>query len=181
MKPFTNFYRLFCLLTLCICAASCSGNASIKGLVPCQGTVTLDGKSLSDAKINFVPKTKTGTERSAVGMSDGIGTFEVSTAVGNKGIFPGEYSVIVSKYTYATDEDRIVDMDRQKNGTNGVKFVTEGDEMKAIRTINGKEYPDNVNMQSLVPPKYTDVQTSDLKIIIPASGNKKIRLELVGN
>lgn len=181
MKQFTNFCRLFCLLTLCIFAASCSGNASIKGLVPCQGTITLDGKPLSDAKISFVPMAKTSTGRSAVGMSDSTGKFEVSTAVGNKGVFSGEYTVIVAKYTYATEEDRIVDMDRQRNGTNSVKFITEDDGMKAIRTINGKEYPDNVNMQSSVPPKYTDAQTSDLKIMIPASGNKKIRLDLVSN
>jgi hypothetical protein len=174
MKQFTNF----CLLTLCIFVAGCSGNSSIQGLVPCQGTIKLDGKPLSGANISFVPMIETASGRIGVGISDGAGNFEIFSAVGSKGVFPGEYAVVVTKYIYATEDDRIVDKDRQTNGSNNVKFVMDGEQMKAVRTINGKEYPDDVNMQSSVPSKYTDTKTSDLRVVILADGSKAIKLEL---
>ena len=66
-------------------------------LVPVHGTVTLDGKPLADAQVQFfkqgdIPVGYPG----AGGKTDAQGKYEVFTGTG-KGAIPGSYKVTVSK------------------------------------------------------------------------------------
>lgn len=88
---------LTCLMSLLL--AGCGGSSDVKpiaNLVPCQGTVTLDGKPLEQGTIFFAPvDEKTG--QSAVGAIK-AGNFDVSTTVSAPGVVAGKYKVRIDSY-----------------------------------------------------------------------------------
>lgn len=87
-------WSCICLLSVfaVITAVGCGGG----GFVPVTGTVTLDGKPLEGAAVNFTPATA-GEGQAAQGQTDASGKFTLST-VGGIGAVPGNYKVGVSKF-----------------------------------------------------------------------------------
>ncbi|MDR1052641.1 MAG: carboxypeptidase-like regulatory domain-containing protein [Planctomycetaceae bacterium] len=91
----SNFFKkvvcsisiLFVLVLILIsgCGNSASGRVS--------GVVTLDGKVLPNAAINFYP-VESGSP--AVGMTDSSGRYELAISNSMKGVVPGNYKITIS-------------------------------------------------------------------------------------
>ena len=80
------------LAALLIVAGSGCGNQ----LTKVRGKVTLDGKPLEAAGVQFVPIGGKGMP--AMGITESDGAFHVDTHAPDDGAWPGEYKVTVSKY-----------------------------------------------------------------------------------
>jgi hypothetical protein len=87
------------LLVICLvlALAGCSGGAATS---PVTGIVTLDGKPLAGASIQFVPQ---GTGRDATAETDKNGEFAMSTNKPRDGVVPGTYKVVISPPTGTAD------------------------------------------------------------------------------
>jgi hypothetical protein len=73
-------------------------------LVPTTGRVTLDGKPLIGANVTFIPEQGEKDTRMASAVTKDSGEFELITPIANtspedsKGIAPGKYKVLISKF-----------------------------------------------------------------------------------
>ncbi len=76
-------------LVLTLGIVGCGGSRTS----PVKGVVTLDGKPLADASIQFVPQ---GEGRDATGQTDKDGQFVMSTFQPQDGVAPGTYKVVIS-------------------------------------------------------------------------------------
>jgi hypothetical protein len=86
----------FYLLLILFLVIGCSDKGAIK-VVPIHGTVTQDGKPVEGAMVVLSPKSD--ENRSASGITDSAGNFEVLTlGATENGAMPGEYAVLVSKH-----------------------------------------------------------------------------------
>ena len=89
--------------------AGCGGESS--SLVPVSGVVTLDGESLSGARVSFEPR-RQGEEinvgPSSYGQTDEQGRFVLETLGGGKGAVPGQHDVILSTYQGSPDQEGVV-------------------------------------------------------------------------
>ncbi|VTT96835.1 Uncharacterized protein OS=Blastopirellula marina DSM 3645 GN=DSM3645_20907 PE=4 SV=1 [Gemmataceae bacterium] len=79
------------------------------------GSVTLDGKPLADAEVQFVPK-----GNAALGLhtakTDAAGRFRITRDAPNNPVKPGTYAVLVSKVSGGNDPSKPGGgMDAQKN------------------------------------------------------------------
>jgi uncharacterized membrane protein len=93
---------LVVLILISGCGRSASGRVS--------GVVTLDGKTLPNAAINFYP-TESGSP--AVGMTDANGRYELAISHSVKGVAPGNYKITIStlrseQETYESDTPKII-------------------------------------------------------------------------
>jgi hypothetical protein len=93
--------RTSCLGTSCllwaVALAGCGGGGATS---PVTGVVTLDGKPLAGASIQFVPQ---GSGRDATGETDKDGAFVMSTFKPRDGVVPGTYKVVISPPTGTAD------------------------------------------------------------------------------
>jgi hypothetical protein len=90
--------RIFIFTTiLLVCFNGCGEPqpVDLPKLYPAEITVIQDGKPLTDATVQMVPKTD--SKWSAVGVTDSNGNVEFFTQGKYKGVPEGTYSVLVSK------------------------------------------------------------------------------------
>lgn len=125
-----------------------SGSGNLPRTVPAAGVVTLDGKPVEGAQVVLVPAGDATT--GAYGVSDASGRFSLRAFDQKEGVIPGDYLVQVSK----TIEVRLKGPPGSLDGGDPVRF------------------------EHGVPARYTNVQTSGLKVTIPDTGKKDIQLEL---
>ena len=145
---FKKYVILFVVATLCF-LSGCRG-PKVEGLVPVRGTVTYKGEPLEDAAISFTPKEfKTG-DRLATGKTDAQGRFELRT-IGERGILPGEYVVVVIKNEMIPGN--------------------------AERSTPGRPPP--MEIRSLIPRRYNDPKTSDVNVDVGKDGLRNWHLEIV--
>jgi len=118
-----------------------------------EGTVTLDGKPLTEAFVQFIPKTQ-GVGEVAGGHTDGNGMYKLSSlnAASGSGAVVGEYTVTVSK------------LERTET------FPPGADMNVVSPTVTEKE---------LVPAIYTDQAKSPISKTVKA-GKNVIDIELSG-
>ena len=139
--------------------------ARIKGLVPVEGVVTLNGEPVSGATIMFAPKKHDPSrpKGSAQAVTDASGKFKMSTLDPGDGVFPGDYYVTVTK-------------DRVEGGLSleEVKRQHENPELR-----DDASEPEQTLIREL-PDKYADINSSGLDQTIPAEGNKNLELALEG-
>jgi hypothetical protein len=147
---------IFILLLL-----GCSGN-SISGLVPCSGTIKVNGQPLANANVTFASLTN---GRSAGGMTDNNGYYKLNTNL-DSGILPGEYKVTIIKSIPATakDEQLIKEMNEAAEKNNG-NIPSQYDDVI-------------INYKSLTG-KYANPKTSDLTVTISDNGNPQQNFDLV--
>jgi hypothetical protein len=85
---------------LCLVVFGCN-HGVIGGLVPCAGSVTLDGLPLGGAMIGFTPINASGevdvSKRGGTAISNSNGHFTIKTASDSPGIAKGTYKVNVNK------------------------------------------------------------------------------------
>ena len=132
----------------------CSNDAHLSGLVPARGVVTHNGIPVDGASIIFIPTgTMSGEQRSASATSGSNGEFEMMTLHPRDGVFPGEYTVLISKNV----PDRV---------------LTEEELSRSI----GVAPPTFTNM---LPSRYSNLDLTPLSITIEGRrGNTAITFEL---
>ncbi|QDU77957.1 hypothetical protein Pan97_50360 [Bremerella volcania] len=121
----------------------CSGN----GMLPVEGTVTLDGQPLDGAAISFVPAEG---GRPSTGQTDDQGHFTLASYTAGDGVPPGEYKVTVVK----------LDTRRQAEAA-PVEEGTEADQQVMGNIEQAVKF--------LTPMKYSSPATTDLKVEVKAN------------
>ncbi|WP_437191689.1 carboxypeptidase-like regulatory domain-containing protein [Planctomicrobium sp. SH527] len=146
--------RLIVILSVVtiLCAAGCSRDSDSR-LVPVTGRVTVQGKPAGGAHLFLYPAD--GKSNPSEARSDADGNFAVETS-GKPGVAPGEYKVTIS---YLMNRDKTVytpkpeDMDLEQLRMQG----------KVVESL---------------PAKYTDLQMTELKIVVTDQGNSEVKFDL---
>lgn len=140
----------------CILASGCQKKASLKGLYPVKGKITLDGAPLDGASIILAPKAAmTGDVRACGATSDKNGEFKLRTLEPDDGAFPGEYTITVKKM--------VPD-----------KVYTE----EEYAAANAKGESLEINAANVLPEMYAKPQTSGLTFTVKAGKNDDLIIEL---
>jgi len=132
-------------LALALTSAGCGRKS--KGptfdLTPVAGTVTLDGKPVTDADVAFYLQGSApeGFHGSAA-KTDAEGKFELITGAA-KGAVPGSYKVTISQY-------------RDANG--GPVMISEGMDLEQLK-MQGQA-------KEMLPPQYSDMEKTELKATV---------------
>jgi hypothetical protein len=165
-KNFNTNFRLIYAISIAaflVLMLGCADSGHIKGLVPCEGTVLLNGAPLANASVLFTPSAEGQNQRSAAAVTDTKGKYKSITGTSSTGILPGTYKVTITKSAPATEAD--------------VKRIAEiGEKLK-----RGEEIEDNeaiVHYKSFTG-KYASPQTSDLTIEVTNKGNKQQNFNLI--
>jgi hypothetical protein len=122
-------------------------------LVPVKGVVTVDGKPLAKATVRFLPVA--GNSRLAFGVTDGEGSFELTTEEPGDGIWPGEYKVVI-----------------HEENPQAVAFTPPADPAKEWGewTKAMKTKKSGAPKAKIVPAIYGDKDSTPLKWKVPADG-----------
>jgi hypothetical protein len=128
-------------------------------LTKVRGKVTLDGKPLDAAGVQFHPIGGRGMP--ANGITDGEGTFFVDTHSRDDGAWPGEYKVVISKYEVDPLMQPKIDSSDPKSMANAYARAA-----KAM--AKPKKY--------LVPKVYLSPETTPLRWKVPDDNNKTLEL-----
>jgi hypothetical protein len=101
--------KIIILLLACFITIGCGRGNVIEGLVPCGGTVTLDGEPLEGAAVAFIPVDSTGKieigKRGGTAISNSSGQFSIKTTSDSSGIAPGTYKATVVKMVDEKPDD----------------------------------------------------------------------------
>ncbi|MDR0609974.1 MAG: carboxypeptidase-like regulatory domain-containing protein [Planctomycetaceae bacterium] len=148
--------KMITIFILGVCLLLClgCGNSNLDGLVPAKGVLKFNGQPVAGASVIFNPVDQT---RSASGLTDANGNFTMMTLNPGDGVYPGEYIVTVTKIEYRGEM-------REEH--------SEGSRETIVH--------DTREMIEHLPSKYAAADTTDLKVTIPADGNKKIAFDLTG-
>jgi hypothetical protein len=144
---------------LLLTASGCGG-----GLTKVRGVVTLDGKPLDRAGVQFVPIG--GKGQPANGITESDGSFHVDTHEPDDGAQPGEYKVVISKY----EIDPV--MQQQQIDPSDPKSTARAYAAAAKVTGKPKKY--------LVPAIYLREDTTPLRWKVPDDNNKTLELKSAG-
>jgi len=136
-------------------AVSGCSEPKLKGLVSVRGTITYQGKPLEGAAVCFTPKDFQTGDRLGTGKTDAQGKFMLRT-IGESGILPGEYVVVVVKNEVVPGEQT---------------------PPKTGRPIPGRPAPSEV--KSLIPRRYGSAKTSDITVVVEKTGLVDWQLEIV--
>lgn len=142
-----------------IMLTGCSGKLAT---VMVTGTITYEGKPLTDAEISFSPVTE-GKGHPAYGITDDSGKYVLQTILGavGAGTTPGEYMVTVAK------------LEKPKQTSQEVRTDITG---RPIVTAASSAPPPR--LKSLIPDKYASVDTSGLTATVERKRNNVIDFEL---
>jgi hypothetical protein len=105
--------RLVGLMTLMLAAAGCGGKYKP---VPVSGTVTLDGKPLEGAMVNFYSIGDAKEGRGAHGTTDKNGAFSLTTMKDGDGAIRGDYKVVINKFVPTLPNLKIPDFPDTPDG-----------------------------------------------------------------
>jgi hypothetical protein len=139
--------------------------------VKTEGVVTLDGKPLDGATVEFHPDPPGKGSHIAAGRTGGDGTFHLTTFNTGDGAMPGTYKVLVSK----TEEMKT------EGAPTGAGDPKAAMDMASKMKMMGKKGPPHPDKEkSPVPPMYNDLGKTPLKFTVPHSGPIKIELSSKG-
>lgn len=154
--------RLVIPCLLMIVAVGCGG--SDVSTVDVSGTVTMDGKPLAGADVNFVTEQFVG-----YGKTDAQGNFELV-----QGAAPGPNKVWISKI----DPSKIP-------GSGGIEFSDDPEsgldagQMEAMIDGPGEGMPAGGNMTGeTIPPEYSDPTDTKLTFPVPDGGTSSANFKL---
>ena len=148
-----RFFLGFLLLTGMSIVIGCGSQAGIDGTTPVTGTVTHQGKPVAGATVVFAPE---GSGRSASGMTDASGRFQLTTLAAGDGAMPGKYQVSISKTEVTGDLSR--------------------EEAEAYFQEHG-EAPTAASKE-LLPEKYKSPTTSELTAEVTDGGPNNFAFDL---
>jgi len=138
-----------------------------------EGTVVLDGKPLSDAKLLFLPLNRNLGHRFATsfGITDSDGKFSLRLSDGRPGAFAGWHLILVSKIQRdarpADAWPAVGDIESPAVATPGIPNAFEG---------SGQDFEFAAKPHDLVP-RYYNVET-ELKFEVVAGSKNQATLEL---
>lgn len=164
MKIRVAFSLILAVAILAVATTGCGGKR-LKGLVPAHGVVTLNGEPVAGASVIFAPTSIGGEAVSATATTNDKGEFKMTTLDPGDGVYPTEYVVTVAKDVFEGG----LSLEEAKAA------VANPEEARK----NKKNVPEQTVIHH-VPVQYSSIQTSGLKITVPAKGDKEIKLELVG-
>ena len=146
------------------CCIGCGGGDGLPDTVDAGGIVTYNGDPLPEAHVIF--RVKDG--RLAQATTGPNGRFKLRTFKVQDGAIPGEHTVTVSKTLKAEVGDPGND-------------PSQGESMEAAATAAEKqaEGPEAAAAQSVIPTRYADPETSQLKFTVSESGDNDFEIELV--
>lgn len=148
-----NVYLTFGLL-ICFVPGCGGATSDAPKVVPVTGTVTLDGKPLTEAVVRFIPadpKANGGT-----GKTDAEGKYSVTHTL-NKGVPAGSYKVVIEQY---------------KSRDGKPLKMEEGIDIEQLKMQN--------MVQQSLPPKYSDFNKTELKADVTAGKSNVIDFPLKG-
>ena len=141
--------RTICLF-LALSLVGCGGSRTS----PVEGTVTLDGKPLAKASVQFVPQ---GRGHDATGETDNGGHFAMSTFQPRDGVVPGTYKVVISQPLAAPDT---------------AQYATAEEAMAAAAKAPAKKATGPA-----FPKKYADLGQTPLTQEVPVKSSLKFELK----
>jgi len=147
---------VFSLSAFCFVLTGCNKEKGLDGLYPVKGKITWKGEVVQGASITLSPASSDGGARSAGATSDTNGEFKIRTLKPDDGAYPGEYTITVRKM---------------------VADKTYTDEEYEAANASGVSLP-AVNSKNVLPDKYNNVKTSDLKFTVVAGKNADLIIEL---
>ena len=133
------------LVTVIIIIYPTTGCNNSPNIVPVEGTVLLDGKPLEGAAVLFHPKAD---ERPAVGITDKLGTFHLTTRSPGDGAHVGLNKVSITK---ESDEPQLNDAEE---GIQDFTLITPA--QYASPELSGLEIDVNPGMDSIILEMTTD-------------------------
>ena len=149
------------LFSLCLCLVfvpGCGKASRIQGLVPAKGVVLYKNSPVEGATLTFFPDAGSSSEqRPATAVTDASGRFTMMTLQPDDGVFPGKYTVVITK--------------------NIPEKVYTNEELQAFFR-QGKPTPIPEEKNEL-PDQYSDPKTSPLKVDLASKGDKTLKFELV--
>ncbi|MDR2762706.1 MAG: hypothetical protein LBB88_08915 [Planctomycetaceae bacterium] len=153
---------LFLIFLIVFWGTSC-GRVKLDGLVYVDGIVTYKDKPLEGATVGFLPKNFKSGDRIGTGMTDKRGKFELRT-IGELGVLPNEYSVIVIKNVEETNDNR----QSQIN-----------DQLSNLQRDVGRARPKlSKKIKSLIPSRYNSDKSSGLSFVVSEQGLNDIQINL---
>ncbi|MCL2346727.1 MAG: hypothetical protein FWC50_00555 [Planctomycetaceae bacterium] len=168
-KPFASL--CLCVLVV-LCAAGCGDKG--KGLKTeyVEGVVTLDGKPLEKASVQFSPlkfdlsaTPAPGQPEMANGLTDSAGKYTLSSINGDvgKGAIAGEYRVLVTKIKATT-----VETDAAGRPVGAAKLDSAG-------------HPILTTQEDLIPAVYKDRKKSPLTFTVVPGKNLNVNFDLTSD
>ena len=153
---------MVCLLT------GCTKKSDVP-LAPASGVVTLNGKPLENARVNFYPKES--SSRFSYGTTDAEGRFKLSTFGVNDGGLIGSHTVTISKVDLPSEAGKI-DIEKLK------KQGYSGGGMPGYESMMGLGGKPKAEIKDQVPAKYSDKASSTLEASITAEGPNEYNFNL---
>lgn len=146
------------LLVTVVSFAGCGGDgapADLPDRAPVTVTVKHNGQTVAEADVSFHPVAADG--KAAYGLTGADGTTVLTTYHGTQGdgAIPGDYTVTVEKL---------------KDTSGGGGGADEGEETDDPEVDEDAPAADPVD-EHLLPEKYADPETSDLKATVPDGGD----------
>jgi hypothetical protein len=135
-------------------AAGCRKKHSGPDVMPAGGTVSFQGKPVSDALVTLCPESSSAP--AAYGNTDGEGRFQLTTHEKGDGAVAGEYRVTVSKKTIIGMSLKEADAYYQRE----------------------KRDPPLPTVTHHLPQKYDDVANTPLRAKVVSDAPNEFRLEL---
>jgi hypothetical protein len=123
--------------------------------VPVHGHVRLDGKPIEGADIGFYCQGAAG--HAAIGRTDALGKYSLSTFGVNDGAIPGRHAVVISKYVYDTGAG-----DSRSSGDKGLKSPTP----------TGPIVYASTKAKPVIPERYSVASKSGLTADVNADGGE---------
>ena len=157
MKQFSIVITVMLFLSL----AGCSSNSGRAPTYQVNGTVTMKGQPLADARVVFVP-VEGATHEPATGLSDSAGKFKLSTFMSDDGAQAGDYRIKVLKYDIRKptkeEQDKYISLEEEQK----MQFGDEKPTPPAKNTL---------------PPKYADESKSGFTFTVK-KGQNTLELKL---
>jgi hypothetical protein len=137
-----------------VASLGCGGAAGLDGTVPIRGRVSYQGKPLTDAEVQYLPK-DVQRGRLARGKVQADGSFVMTTLRPGDGVLPGEYRVVV--------------------------YAFEPHPGEPGRGENGGESLVNYDPKSRIPAEYADAEKTPLKDVVDGGHSGVFNIEIPGS
>lgn len=170
MRTLVCFLAISCGLTL---LGGCSGKGDLPKLAPADGTVTYQGKPVAGATVTFAPD----KGPLAMAVTDLNGKFTLNT-----GTFPGvvvgpvKVGIIATPAAQGAGSDLSAISKRPQNDKEAAAYLEKANELQ--QKFAEGENPEALQPKSLIPEKYTKVDTSGLSFTINANGDNHFTIDL---
>jgi len=158
----TRFFVLCSLGFALVFSTGCDNAGRLSGLVPARGVVLYKNAPVEGATLTFFPEDAVSSahsveQRPATAVTDASGRFVMMTLQPDDGVFPGQYSVVITKNIPQ-------------------RVFTREELQEFFRQGRPTPIPE---MKNELPEQYSDPKTSPLKVDLNSKGDKALKFELV--